>query len=136
MKHLLFLILFLPLCTVALGASERANTVLVRPGEVVYARFTQKGTKLKLVSTSKEKDEGAQVILTMAPADPAKIALISLKLENKFALDLTYRMEIRMKKERLVLPATNSRAVGNKIALEQIPSFVEAVAIYAFKLEK
>jgi len=67
MKRLLLAVFFLVSLILPASASEKANTVLIHPGETVYARFETKGKKLKLVSYSKEKDEAAQVIFTMGP---------------------------------------------------------------------
>ena len=134
MKRLFLLLLLLaPLCTMARGASEKPNTVLIHPGEVIYARFEQKGKKLKLVSATKERDEQAQVVLTLSPA--IKDTLLTLKVENKFAKYLHYKAEIRsltLKKRMLV---TVFPVVAGKLALEQLPPAIEELALHAFELE-
>ena len=135
MKHLLLLLLFVPLGVVAYG-SERCNTVLVHPGETIYARFTQKGTKLKLISATKEKDDQAQVVVELAAVDPTKKEMITFKVINNFALELRYRAEVKVMKESVPLPPTTSRAVGGKMSLEKLPPFTEEVAVTAFVLVK
>jgi len=136
MKHFfLFLILVVPFCTVA-SASERSNTVLIRPGEVIYARFTQKGIKLKLVSATKEKNDEAQLVVTMDPADPEKKAGTPFKIVSKFTRDLNYRLEVRDSKNTFALPIVTGRVVAEKMAVDKLPPFVAEVALYGFELEK
>ena len=134
MKRLLFSLL----ATVALGplvlvAAEKVNTVLIHPGETIYAKFIQKGKKLTLVSTSKEKDESAQVIFTMPKT--AANAASSLQVENKFAKDLVYKLEIRSLSLKRNAPVPVVPVVAGKLARELLPPFIEEVAAYAFKLE-
>lgn len=134
MKRLLLaLIAAAALCAPALVAGERANTVLIHPGETVYARFTQKGKKLTLVGTSKEKDEAAQVIFTL-PKTEAN-APSTLQVENKFAKDLVYKLEIRSLSLKRSSPLPVVSVVAGKLSRERLPPFIEEVAAYAFKLE-
>jgi hypothetical protein len=134
MKRLLLsLLAAAALSPLALVAGERANTVLIHPGETVYAKFTQQGKKLTLVSTSKEKDETAQVIFTM-PKTEANAAS-SLQVENKFAKDLVYKLEIRSLSLKRTSPLPVVSVVAGKLAREKLPPFIEELAAYAFKLE-
>ncbi|MEI6105765.1 MAG: hypothetical protein WCR49_02025 [Opitutae bacterium] len=136
--------LFLPcllgilLCTATLSAGEKANTVLIHPGEVIYARFTQSGIKLKLVKASKEKDEQAQMILTLDAKDPDKTKnpMINLKVENNFDKDLIYKAQARSLTLNLHTMATVYPVVAGKMALVPLPPKVEEVAVFAFELEK
>ncbi|MES1167686.1 MAG: hypothetical protein ABUL61_00815, partial [Oleiharenicola lentus] len=71
MKRLLLAVFFVTSLILPAHAKEKPNTVLIHPGETVYARFEAKGKKIKLLSVSKEPDAGAQVIFTFQP-DPKK----------------------------------------------------------------
>lgn len=117
-----------------LGASERANTVLIHPGETRYARFAVNGTKLKLLSVTKEKDESAQIIVSLYP-DPENKGFI-LKVENRFKLDLDYSGELRSLKldRRAAIPLPP--VVAGRLALEPLPNLLEELALFGFKLEK
>lgn len=115
-------------------AADKASTLLIHPGEVVYARFEMNGKKIKPVSFSKEKDEGAQVTFSLQK-DPKK-PLYILKVENKFSRDLTYKVEMRSLtlKKRFVAPT--SPVVAGKVAFESFPLQVEEIAATGFQLEK
>lgn len=118
----------------AVIAGEKANTVLIHPGETIYAKFTQQGRKLSLVSTSKEKDETAQLIFTMSRAAPGETS--SIQVENKFAKDLVYKVEIRSLSLKRQVPLVVVPVVAGKLAREQLPPYIEELAAYAFKLER
>ncbi len=133
MKRLLLIFLSAALGPLALVAGERANTVLIHPGETIYAKFTQKGKKLTLVGTSKEKDETAQVIFTLPKTAPQEGAV--LQVENKFAKDLVYKLEVRSLSLKRQAPLPVVSVVTGKLAREQLPPFIEELAAYAFKLE-
>lgn len=136
MKRLLLLLLA-SLCPLVLSAAEKANTVLIHPGEVLYVRFSQTGPKIKLVKASKELDANAQVILTLIPADPAKKnSPVNLKVENKFAHDLIYKAQIRSLTENLKMMATVYPVVAGKMSVIILPPKVEEVAVFAFELER
>lgn len=137
MKHLPLLLALLFLAPHALRAGEKANTVLIHPGEVIYARFTQSGIKLKLVKASKEPDDQAQVILTLSPADPAKpYAPFQLKVENKFALDLDYEGQVRSFTMKRHMPAEVYPVVAGKLSFVSLPPKVDETALFGWKLEK
>ncbi len=134
MQRLLLAVLLAATLTLPVRAGEKANTVIIHPGEVVYAHFEMKGKKIKLLGFSKEKDAGAQVIFTLQP-DEKKTNLM-LKVENKFTQDLLYKVEMRSltKKKKFSMPLTP--VVGGKIALETLPIVVEELAAFEFQLEK
>ena len=136
MKRLLLLLLLAPLCTIAHGAAERRNTVLIHPGEVIYARFSQLGVKLKLVKASKEKDDNAQVILTFDPVNPAKKnTMINLKVENRFTQDFHYKAQMRSLTKNKRMMAMVYPVVAGKISLVPLLPGVEELAAYDFELE-
>ena len=133
MKRLLLVLLILaPLCSVA-HAGEKPNTVLIHPGEVFYARFTQSGKKLKLVSATKELDEKAQVVLTMNTNK--QDGVITLKLENKFAKDLLYNADMRSLTQKMHKQVTVLPVVTGKVSFEHFPPLVEELAVYGFELQ-
>jgi hypothetical protein len=138
MPRLFFLCLLGHLfCAVSLSAGEKANTVLLHPGEVMYARFTRSGLKLKLVSASKDKDEQAQVILTLPRPDPQKkFTPIEMKVENKFDMDLNYKAQARSLSLDAKMMANVYPVVAGKMSLVSLPPKVEEVAVFAFELEK
>lgn len=134
MKRLLFALLFAASLTLPAQAKEKANTVIIHPGEVVYARFEAKGTKLKLVSYSKEKDEAAQVVITLQPDE--KKAVNTLKVENKFTRDLHYSLEMRSLVRKQHFSRETTPVVAGKLALENMPKEADELAVSGFKLEK
>jgi hypothetical protein len=138
MPRLFFLCLIgILFCAVSLSAGEKPNTVLIHPGEVMYARFTRTGLKLKLVSASKEMDAQAQVILTLPKADPStKNTPLEMKVENKFDKDLNYKAQARSHTLDLKMMAIVYPVVAGKISMVSLPPKVEEVAMYAFELEK
>jgi hypothetical protein len=132
MKRLLIVLLILaPLGSIA-RASEKPNTVLIHPGEVIYARFAENGKKLKLLGTSKEDSTQAQLVLTMEKHD--KDALFTLKLQNRFAKDLTYKVEIRLLTQNRHMPVTVYPVVTGKMSFDQIWAGTDEVAVYGFEL--
>ena len=134
MKRLLLAVFFLATQFLPANASEKANTVLIHPSETVYARFETKGKKLKLVSTSKEKDEAAQVIFTLGT--DAKQPLYNLKVENKFPFTLLYKTQARSIKRNLKFDSPMTPVVAGKVSFEIFPTLMEELAAYGFELEK
>lgn len=131
---LLLLALFAPLI---LRAGEKANTILIHPGEAIYARFAQSGVKLKLIKASKEKDDQAQVIISIRPLDPTKkFTFYEMKVENKFLLDLDYEAQIRNLTEDHRAPLEVMPVVAEKLSLTSLPPRIEEVALFGWKLEK
>ncbi len=134
MKRLILAVFFLTTLILPASAADKANAVLVHPGEVVYARFEAKGKKIKLVSFSKEKDEGAQVVFSLQL--DAKKPVQVLKVENKFNRDLTYKVEMRSLTRKQQFPVPVTPVVGGKVAFENFPLQAEELAAYDFQLEK
>ena len=135
MKRLLFLLL-LPLWAITGYAGERANTVLIHPGEVIYVRFAQNKLKLKLISATKEKDEQAQVILSLTTGDPQKNEPSLLKVTNKFPLDFYYKAEMRSLTKKLGAVMPVLPVVREKISLEKFSPLLEEAALFGFELKK
>ena len=135
MKLFLILVL-LPLCALTCRAGEKANTVLIHPGEVIYVRFTQHKLKLKVASATKEKDEQAQVILSLTAGDPQKNEPSLLKVTNKFPLDLYYKAEMRSLTKNLDAVMPVLPVVRGKISLEKFAPVLEEAALYGFELKK
>ena len=128
-----FLLTFFALSSLATFAFAQKGTVVIRPGETIYARFEAKGKKIQLVKAGKEKDDEAQVIFTF-DKDPTK-GMRTLKVENKFPNDLLYKAEMRsliLKHERRVTPTP---VVGGKVAFDPYPTVVEELAFFDFKAE-
>lgn len=134
MKRLLLAVFLAASLTLPAHAGERANTVLIHPGETVYARFESKGRKLKLVSSTKALDAGAQLIFTMLPDE--KKGGNTLKVENKFNRDLLYKAQMRSLTKKMKFAAPVSPVVTGKVAFENFPKEVEEVAAFEFQLEK
>lgn len=134
MNRLLLAVFLVATLTLPAHAGEKPNTVLIHPGEVVYARFEAKGKKIKLVSYSKELDAGAQVVFSFQP-DEKKPGFI-LKVENKFTRDLLYKTEMRSLTRKQRFPGQSSPVVAGKVAFEILPKEVEQLAAYEFQLER
>lgn len=134
MKRLLFALFVAASLTLPAQAKEKPNTVIIHPGEVVYARFEANGKKIKLVSYSKAKDEAAQVIFSLLPDE--KKPVNNLKVENKFPRDLTYRVEMRSLVRKQRFPRETTPVVAGKLAFEIIPKEADELAVFEFKLEK
>jgi len=114
-------------------AFAEKNTVIIHPGETVYARFEVKGKKIRVIKSGTEKDEAAQVIFTFAKELVNGVR--TLKVENKFPNDLIYKAEARsltLKHERRV-PTTP--VVGGKVGYDNYPIVVEELALFDFKAE-
>lgn len=132
MKRLLLALALFALAALPSFAADK-NSVVIHPGETIYARFETKGKKIRLVQTSKEKDDAAQVIFTF-DKDAVK-GMRNLKVENKFPNDLLYKAEMRsltLKHERRVNPTP---VVGGKLAIDPYPQVVEQLAFFDFKAE-
>jgi hypothetical protein len=131
MKRLLLALFALTALTTFAFAEK--NSVVIHPGEVVYARFEVKGKKIRLIQTSKEKDDAAQVIFTFDKV--ATKGMRNLKVENKFPNDLIYKAEMRsltLKHERRVNPTP---VVGGKLSIDPYPQVVEELSFFDFKAE-
>lgn len=131
-KRLLWLLLLLPVLTITcLGA----NSALIHPGEVIYIRFEQQKLKLKLISASKEKDEQAQVIVSLEQVVSGQDH-ITLKVVNKFTKDLHYKAEVRAPSKKLSLMTPVSLVVAERLSLEKLAPTIEEVFLFGFGLEK
>lgn len=133
MNRLLAALLFVAALILPAAASEKANTVVINPGDTVYVRFETNGKKIKLVNFGKEKDDGAQVIFTFQP-DAKNPQFNSLKADNRFPKDLTYRVEVRSLtlKKHQIMDATP--VVGGKVSFESYPKAIEQLAVFDFRL--
>jgi hypothetical protein len=128
-----FLLAHFALSTLTTFAFAEKSTVLIHPGETVYARFEVKGKKIRLIKSGKEKDDQAQVIYTFDKELTKGMRM--LKIENKFANDLIYQAEMRsltLKHERRV---TATPVVGGKVGFDPYPPMVEELAFFDFKAE-
>jgi hypothetical protein len=134
MKRLIFALFFATALILPAQAKEKANTVIIHPGETVYASFEAKGTKLKLLGFSKEKNDSAQVVLSLLPDEkrPGNV----LKVENKFPRDLRYRLEMRSLVRKQHFPRETTPVVAGKLAFEFMPKEADELAASDFKLEK
>jgi len=129
----------LPLFLLALAlpvlAAAKSNTIVLVPGEVIYARFEVSGKKnIKLVSVSKEKDDKAQ--LTFRTKRDEKTLMVMLQVENKFSDDLDYELVIHSMKLDRESHFDVSPVVGNKVSFEILPALTEEMILSGFKLEK
>jgi len=129
----------LPLFLLALAlpvlATAKSNTIVLVPGEVIYARFEVSGKKnIKLVSVSKEKDDKAQ--LTFRTKRDEKTLMVMLQVENKFSDDLDYELVIHSMKLDRESHFDVSPVVGNKVSFEILPALTEEMILSGFKLEK
>ncbi len=133
MRRFLFL-LFLGSLVLSAPVVGKANTVVVRLGETIYARFESSGKKLKLVSASKEKDEQAQVIFTLWRE--AESLDIKLKVENKFPKDLIYEAVASAKRLDRKSRVEVSPVVAGKMSFETLNALVDELTCSGFKLER
>ena len=134
-KFLLCLLCLGSWVAIASARSEKPNTVILHPGDVVYARFERKGRNLTLISATKEANDQAQIILRFGKWDRSTHE-IGLVVENKFDRELTYRIDARvpsigMHREPPVIPV-----VEGKISQESWPLPLEELAAFGFELSK
>ena len=124
------------LATLALPAraAPKANTIVMHPGDVTYARFEASGKKIKLTAASKEKDERAQVIFTLSR--DAETLEVKLKVENRFPQDFLYAVQLRSLRLDRESRGEVSPVVGGKLAFETYPPLVDEVTLSGFKLER
>ncbi len=132
MKRLSLVMLVLAVLTSVAHASEKPNTVLIHPGEVLYARFAEHGKKLKLLGVSKVKDDQAQLILTFE--QNTNNVGMTLKLHNHFAKDLLYQVEMRSLTKNLRLPTTVYPVVTEKMSIDPVLPKTEELAVFGFEL--
>ena len=130
-RFFLLLLIIVPLATAVRGG-EKPNTVLIHPGEVIYAKFAENGKKLKLLATGMTADDNAQLILSMVPV-PKSDAFI-LKLQNRFSKDLNYKVEMRILTLKVRQPATVFPVVAGKMSFDNIAPKADELAVYGFEL--
>ncbi|MES1194882.1 MAG: hypothetical protein ABUL65_03235, partial [Opitutus sp.] len=106
---------------------------VMHPGDTMYLRFDVKGTKIKLAHAGPEKDDAAQVIF--AYGKEVKEYSRTMKVENKFANDFVYKVEVRSLRLNHQMRVPSSPVVANKVAFDTYPMGVEEVALFDFKLE-
>ena len=134
MKRLLLSLLVTTLLSApALVASEKANTVVLRPGETYYARFEEKGKKIKLLGAAREKDGQAQLVIALSAK--GKDGIATLKIESTFRDDVIYKATIRSNvlKRHMALPVYP--IVGGKMGTVEVPPLVDEVALSDFQFE-
>ena len=135
MKYLIILaFIFSPLLALADMPPEKPNTVLIHPGEELYAKFEESGTALKVVRISKEKNAEAQLIMKMGTFDKVEKMLI-LKVESKFKQTMLYKAEMRLlsknrRQETSVVPV-----LAGLSSYEEWPHPIEELALYGFTLK-
>jgi hypothetical protein len=132
-RHLLALLLLAVLSPFA-SAADKLKELVIRPGDTLYARFEVDGKKLKLVAVSPTPDAGAQVIFSAQP-DPEK-KILKLRVENKLAKDLVYKVVISSKTLKLRSPAQVTPVVAGKLANESFPGMVEEIQAFDFKFPR
>jgi hypothetical protein len=135
MKYITLIAFILaPLLALAETPTEKPNTILIHPGEVLYATFAESGTELKLVSVAKEKSDQAQLTLEMSPFDK-KERLLMLSVKSTFKKDMHYKAEMRLlsknrRQETSVVPVMAGLA-----AFESWPHPIEELALFGFALK-
>ncbi len=132
-RPLLCLFVLAILGPLALIAGEKANTIRLHPGDTVYARFQEKGKKLKLLSATKEKDANAQLVISLSAKD--KDGTTTLKIENAFSDDLVYKGTMRSHVLDRHAPLADCPIVGGKMGTVSLPPLVDEVTLFDFQFE-
>src|SRR4051812_844147 len=109
------------------------KSVVMHPGDTIYARFDVKGTKIKLAHAGPEKDDAAQVIFAFSKE--VKEYTRALKVENKFNNDFVYKIEMRSVSLNHQMRVPTTPIVAGKVGSDSYPVGVEEVALFDFKLE-
>lgn len=122
-----------PLLSPAAQPAERPNTVLVHPGEVLYARFEEAGMSLKLLSVSKENNDQAQLAFTMDAFD--KKNGIRLKVVSKFKKEMTYKAEMRLLNANRRQDTSVVPVMAGLSSYESWPQPFDELALYGFELK-
>jgi hypothetical protein len=134
MMRLLLALLLIGSLALPASAASKANTIVLRPGDVIYARFETNGKKIKLANAGKEKDEAAQVIFTLTREKDTLD--IKLRVENKFPKDLVCETVMHSKRLDRDAPAETLSVVGGKLALESFGPLTDELFISGFKLQQ
>ena len=130
---LLSLIVF-ALVAPSIAALDATNTIIMHPGDVLYAKFDEAAQGLRLLAVAKDKDDQAQLILTMEPFD-RKTGMLMLEVKSRFKRTMTYKAEMRWpskqrRKETSVVPV-----MAGLISIETWPHPIEELALYSFALK-
>jgi hypothetical protein len=133
MKRFLALCSLLTLLPLALGAASK-TTVVLHPGDVLYARFENTGKKIRLAGVNKEADAQAQAVFSLLRSEDG--TALTLKIENRFDRDLVYKAELRSLTIQRETQARVAPVVAGKLGFETFPSLVEEVVLYDFRLQK
>lgn len=131
MKRLL--LSFLVTALLSAPALIAADKVLLHPGETCYARFQEKGKKLKLLSATKEKDVNAQLVISLSAPD--KQGATILKLESALGDSLVYKATIHSNVFKRHLPLPVYPIIGGKMGTVDLPPLVDEVALFDFQFE-
>jgi len=134
MNRLFSALLLLACITTCVLAASAPTSLIIHPGETIYARFEVSGKKIRLASLSPTADASAQVVFSLQK-DEAK-GLLKLKVENKLSSDLVYRAEMRSLTLKQHFPALVTPVVAGKAAYETFPIQVEELSAFDFKLVK
>ncbi len=129
MRFLLSFLLLAALTT----AAYADKSVVMHPGDTMYVRFDVKGTKIKLAHAGPEKDDAAQVIFSLSKE--VKEYTRTMKVENKFANDFVYKVEIRSLSLNHQMRVPTTPVVARKVAFDTYPMGVEELSLFDFKLE-
>ena len=127
------LLSFLLLCSLTSVALAEKNTVVLHPGDTAYVRFDVNGKKIRVGKVSKEPDDAAQVVFVFDAE--AKNFFRTLRVENKFSRDLTYKAEMRSVSRNHQMRGKPTPVVAGKLAFDTYPIVVEELALFDFKLE-
>jgi hypothetical protein len=128
-----FLFSFLVASLLGTSALVAADTIAIHPGETYYARFQQKGKKIKLLAATREKDGTAQLVISLSDKDSEGATV--LKLESAFTEDLIYKALIHSRVFKRHAPLTVYPIVGGKLGTVKVPPFVDEVVLSDFRFD-
>lgn len=110
-----------------------ADTVLIHPGETLYVTFQRSGDSLTIAHVGKDRDNEAQLVLTMAPLK--EIRGTSLKVENKFDKNLYYKAEIHLLLQNKKTSTSVVPVRAGKMSFESWPYVIEELALSGFEIK-
>ena len=122
-----------PFFLVAQENVAKPDTVLIHPGETLYATFQRTGHSLTLAHVGKDADKAAQLIFTMAPLK--EIHGTSLKVENKFDKNLYYKAEMHLLSKNKTANTSVIPVRAGKFSFESWPYAIEELALNGFELK-
>ncbi|HVT74335.1 MAG TPA: hypothetical protein VHD61_14460 [Lacunisphaera sp.] len=129
-RSFLLCLAFLLVGATALAASDK---ITLHNGETWYARFQQKGKKLKFLDATKEKDANAQLVISLSAK--GKDGTATLKLESSLGDDLVYRATIWSNVIKRHAPLTVYPIVAGKMGTVQLPPLVDELVLFDFRFE-